>query len=108
MGFTASSSGGGLERTLILKGGFLILKGGISKAHLMGVDCFLLLRACLSSVPAWRPGMCFCVVPVLFYGSFLYPGIPWILQLQKLACAGSFRVDRTALFPLGSELCLFV
>lgn len=77
-------------------------RGGVNgEGHLQrsfdASPCFLLLEGLLIFKRArLEPWVCVCVVRLPFYGLLLYSGIPGILQLQKLPCAGSFRADNTA------------
>lgn len=99
LGFTASSPirqlpGRSLERILILE------------RHLQRSFDATPLLPTLNSLLIFKharlePRGCFCVVQFpFFYGLFLHSGIPGILQLQKLPCAGSFRVDKTAFLSI--------
>lgn len=99
LGFTASSPirqlpGRSLERILILE---RHLQRSFDATPLLPTLNSLLIfkHACL------EPRGCFCVVQFpFFYGLFLHSEIPGILQLQKLPCAGSFRVDKTAFLSI--------
>lgn len=99
LGFTASSPirqlpGRSLERILILE---RHLQRSFDTTPLLPTLNSLLIFKHARLEPRGR----FCVVQFpFFYGLFLYSGIPGILQLQKLPCAGSFRVDKTAFLSI--------
>lgn len=105
--FHGLSSRGSLERTLILKGGFLILKGGISKDHLMWAGCFLLLRACFSSVPAWSQGCVFVWSQSCFIGHSCTLGSLGYFNYRNYHALGPFGLTGLLSFLLGpSCVCL--
>lgn len=106
-GFHGLSSRGSLERTLILKGGFLILKGGISKDHLMWAGCFLLLRACFSSVPAWSQGCVFVWSQSRFMGHSCTLGSLGYFNYRNYHALGPFGLTGLLSLLLGlSCVCL--
>lgn len=105
--FHGLSSRGSLERTLILKGGFLILKGGISKDHLMWAGCFLLLRGCFSSVPAWSQGCVFVWSQSRFIGHSCTLGSLGYFNYRNYHALGPFGLTGLLSFLLGpSCVCL--
>lgn len=99
LGFTASSPirqlpGRSLER-------ILILERHLQRSFDTTPASYSQQSAYFQTCTGWSQGGVFCVVQFpFFYGLFLYSGIPGILQLQKLPCAGSFRVDKTAFLSI--------